>query len=68
MSRNSREVMSELIRSDDKKIIIFIGFYFPVNYMEGVQVDFQKLAEWTSFDSKQDYLDLIQRFETNKKK
>jgi len=40
----------------------FKGFYFPINYMEGVQVDFQKLGEWASFDTKQDYLDLIERF------
>jgi len=41
----------------------FKGFYFPINYMEGVQVDFERLAEWTSFDSKQDYLDIINRFQ-----
>ena len=41
----------------------FKGFFFPINYMEGVQVDFEKLIDWTSFDSKQDYLDIINRFE-----
>jgi len=40
----------------------FKGFHFPINYMEGVQVDFEKLIEWGSFDTKQDYLDLINRF------
>ena len=30
--------------------------------MEGVQVDLEKLIEWGSFDTKQDYLDLINRY------
>ena len=42
--------------------VFVIGFYFPINYMEGVQVDFERLAEWTSFDGKQDYLDIINRY------
>ena len=46
---------------DDRQAVFVIGFYFPINYMEGVQVDFERLAEWTSFDSKQDYLDIINR-------
>ena len=38
-----------------------VGFYFPMNYMEGVQVDFQKLSEWTSLETVKDYQDLISR-------
>jgi len=40
----------------------FKGFYFPVNYLEGIQVDFQKLASWTTFESLSDYQDLISRY------
>ena len=40
----------------------FKGFYFPISYLEGVQVDFQKLIEWTSFESGEDYIDLIARY------
>jgi uncharacterized protein (DUF885 family) len=39
------------------------GFHFPINYMEGVQVDFQRLAkDWFVPTSLQDYKDLSQRF------
>lgn len=37
------------------------GFYFPINFLEGVQVDFQRLAEWTSLDTLEDYRDLVAR-------
>jgi len=40
----------------------FKGFYFPINYLEGVQVDFQRLAEWTTFENVSDYEDLIARY------
>ena len=40
----------------------FKGFYFPVSYLEGAQVDFQKLIEWTTFESSKDYVDLISRY------
>ena len=38
------------------------GFYFPVSYLEGPQVDFQKLIEWTTFESSEDFADLISRY------
>ena len=38
------------------------GFYFPISYLEGIQVDLQKLIEWTSFESGEDYIDLIARY------
>ena len=31
-------------------------------YLEGIQVDFQKLASWTTFESLSDYQDLISRY------
>jgi hypothetical protein len=40
----------------------FPGFHFPINYMEGVQVDFQKLAtDWALLETVQDYENLITR-------
>jgi len=39
----------------------FHGFYYPVSYLEGVQVDFQRLSEWVSLDTIEDYRDLRQR-------
>ena len=39
-----------------------LGFHFPMNYMEGVQVDFEKLAtEWARLETVQDYEHLIIR-------
>ena len=32
------------------------------SYLEGVQVDFQRLAEWTTFETLSDYEDLIARY------
>merc|ERR1719312_317290 len=40
----------------------FNGFYFPISYLEGVQVDFQRLAEWTNYDTQKDYEDTIARY------
>ena len=37
------------------------GFYFPINYMEGVQVDFQRLAEWATLAEEKDYMDVVSR-------
>ena len=31
--------------------------------MEGVHIDFQRLAEWVSFDTVKDYEDMIIRYE-----
>ncbi len=41
----------------------FKGFYFPINFLEGVQIDFQRLADWMSFKSTKDYTNLITRYE-----
>jgi len=38
------------------------GFFFPMNYMEGVHVDFQRLAEWASPTCLQDFRDLVARY------
>ena len=40
----------------------FKGFYFPVSYLEGAQVDFQRLIDWTTFESSEDFADLISRY------
>ena len=42
--------------------IIVPGFYYPMNYMEGVQVDFQKLTEWAIPTTVKDYEDAIARY------
>lgn len=39
-------------------------FYFPICYLEGVHIDFERLSGWMSLKSEQDYLDLIQRYES----
>ena len=38
------------------------GFYFPISYLEGVQVDFEKLSGWASLETLQDYRDLVARW------
>ena len=38
------------------------GFYFPINYMEGVHIDFQRLAEWATPACVKDYEDLVARY------
>ena len=35
---------------------------FICSYYEGVQVDFQKLAKWTTFEVYKDYEDLLARY------
>lgn len=41
----------------------FNGFLFPINYMEGVHVDFERLAGWVSLNCAKDYENLIARYE-----
>ena len=38
------------------------GFYFPLNYMEGLHVDFQRLAEWAAPKTVKDYQDIVERY------
>ena len=38
------------------------GFFFPINYMEGVQVDFQRLTEWAPPSDQKDFEDVIARY------
>jgi len=38
------------------------GFYFPLNYMEGLHVDFVRLAEWATPTTLQDYRDIVSRY------
>ena len=38
------------------------GFFYPISYLEGVQVDFEKLASWATLDTLQDYRDLVARW------
>lgn len=38
------------------------GYYFPLNYMEGLHVDFQRLAEWATPSTVKDYQDIISRY------
>ena len=40
----------------------FQGFLFPINFLEGVHVDFQRIAEWMTFKDKGDYDNLIERY------
>ena len=38
------------------------GFHFPMNFMEGVQVDYQKLSnDWISLETVEDYEHVITR-------
>ena len=38
------------------------GFYFALNYMEGLHVDFMRLAEWATPSSLKDYKDIVSRY------
>ena len=38
------------------------GYFFPLNYMEGPHVDFQRLAEWATPTSVRDFQDIIERY------
>jgi len=39
------------------------GFYYPMNFLEGVQVDFVKLtSKWPTLDTVKDYEDVIARY------
>lgn len=38
------------------------GFFLPMNYMEGVHVDFQRLPEWASPSCLEDFRDLVARY------
>ena len=39
----------------------FKGFMFPINYMEGLHVDFARLAGWVSPTQAKDFDDIIER-------
>ncbi len=43
--------------------MLLFSFLFPINYMEGVHIDFQRLAEWVTFKTAKDYEDMISRYE-----
>uniref|UniRef100_T1JHK2 Uncharacterized protein n=1 Tax=Strigamia maritima TaxID=126957 RepID=T1JHK2_STRMM len=38
------------------------GFLFPINYLEGVQHDFERLVGWMKFDTANDYNKLLSRY------
>jgi uncharacterized protein (DUF885 family) len=40
----------------------YTGFYYPMNYMEGVQVDLQKLVEWGPPTTIMDYENILARY------
>lgn len=40
----------------------FQGYFFPVNFLEGVQVDFQRLADWMNLEEEKDFENLIDRY------
>jgi uncharacterized protein (DUF885 family) len=40
----------------------FKGFYFPINFLEGVQVDFSRLADWMTLKEVKDLDNLIERY------
>lgn len=40
----------------------FKGFYYPMSYLEGVQVDFERYSSWASLESVKDYEDVIARY------
>ena len=58
-----------IIGNDRKSWNIFINFYiihcrflFPINFLEGIHVDFQRIAGWMTFESRNDYENLIERY------
>lgn len=38
------------------------GFYFPINFRNGLHLDFQKLAGWVAVSTLTDYQDLLARY------
>lgn len=45
----------------------FKGFLFPINNIEGVHVDFERLADWMAPSTQSDFEDLIARFDAFEK-
>jgi len=39
------------------------GFYFPISFKEGIQVDFQDLIGWSNLKTASDYYGLLERYE-----
>ena len=35
---------------------------FPISFLEGVQIDFQRISGWMTFETISDYENLIQRY------
>ena len=40
----------------------FQGFLFPISFLEGIHVDFQRISGWMTFERKKDYENLINRY------
>ena len=69
-------LLKDATNSDDKQNLEFLiseltifvdghehgGYYFPLNYMEGAHVDFQRLAEWAAPATVKDYQDIVERY------
>ena len=74
--QNARELLKSTNSPSDKENLEFFvsevstfteghqhgGFYFPLNYMEGLHVDFVRLAEWATPSTLQDYQDIVTRY------
>eukprot|EP00095_Tigriopus_kingsejongensis_P001952 maker-scaffold567_size135338-snap-gene-0.21 protein:Tk01952 transcript:maker-scaffold567_size135338-snap-gene-0.21-mRNA-1 annotation:"PREDICTED: uncharacterized protein LOC100370690 isoform X2" len=41
----------------------FKGFLFPISYLEGVHIDFERLSEWMTLKTEKDFQDLVERYE-----
>jgi len=70
-----KDIASETLTKDNLEFFVgevktftdgykFKGFYFPINYMEGLHIDFQRLPEWFEPQTLEDLRDWIARMKS----
>ena len=40
----------------------FHRFLFPISFLEGIHIDFQRISGWMTFDTMNDYENLLERY------
>ena len=41
---------------------IIYRFLFPISFLEGIHIDFQRISGWMTFDTMNDYENLLERY------
>ena len=44
-------------------MILFFRFLFPISFLEGIHIDFQRISGWMTFDTMKDYENLLERYQ-----